>query len=410
MSDLVRSGKRFNIVVSILIAVLLWFYVVNVENPVGDTMLSNVPIVLQGEDVLREKGLIVTDLSRETVNLKADGKRKTFLTLYRSNVMINVDVSDIDQIGDHQLKGKVMPDSLRADTSINLSEKDNLSVMVTVKKLASKEVPVEGKFIGDVASGFEAEPVQVNPNKIEVRGPEEVIEKISHATVLLEGEFVKDNINEDAPFVLMDEQNNVIQDKSVSYHTQTIAAFLPVVRVFDVSLKVEIKSGGGATAEDAVLTISPSIVKLSGSEDKLRNLKELSLGEIDLAEVFQNKSQTFPIPFPEGMENRSGVKEATVSVTIEHLSMKSITANQITIMNAPDGHEVSLVDGSLQVWVRGKQAELDRLSGDNIRVLVDLTGTKFKKGQQRAKATVYLEGISDVGILGTNYSVAIVMK
>lgn len=410
MSDLVRSGKRFNIIVSILITVLLWFYVVNVENPIGDTTFSNVPVVIQGEDLLKEKGLIVTDISRETMNLKANGKRKTFLKVYRSNVTIGVDVSDIDQIGEHKLSGKVAPDSLRTDASISISEKDNLFVTVTVKKLATKEVPVVGQFIGAVANGFEAENIQVNPSKLEVSGPEDVIAKISHAVVLMQGENLKESINQDAPFVLMDEHNNVIQEKSLVYHIKTVAAFLPVVRVFDIPLKVELKNGGGATAEDAAISITPSFVKLSGSEDKLRSLSELSLGEIDLAEVFQNKSHTFSIPLPDGAENRTGVTEATVIVTIEHLPMKSIAANQIAIINAPEGREVSLVNNSLQVWVRGKQAQLDLATGDNIRVVVDLQGTNLKKGQARAKANVYLEGISDIGIVGTDYSVAITMK
>lgn len=410
MSDLVRSGKRFNVIVAILISVLLWFYVVNVENPVGDTMLSNVPIIVQGVDQLKEKGLIVTNLDRETVNLKAVGKRKTFLKLYRSHVTVSVDVSDIDQIGDHKLIGKVLPDSLRSDTSINITEKDNLAVTVTVKKLVTKEVPVTGEFIGAVASGFEAESVQVNPSKIEVSGPEDVIGRVTHAAVLIEGENVKKSISQDAPFVLMDEKNNVIQENGLSYRTKTVAAFLPVVRIFDVPLKVEVKNGGGATAEDAALTISPSFIKLSGPEDKLGNLKEIPLGEIDLADVFQNKSMIFPIVLPDGLENRSGATEATVSVTIEHLQMKAITANQISIINIPDGREVSLVDDTLQVWVRGKQQELDHVTGDNIRVVVDLKDTQLKRGQQRVKVAVYLEGVSNVGIVGTDYSLAITMK
>jgi YbbR domain-containing protein len=410
MSELVRSGKRFNMIVSILITVLLWLYVVNVESPVGNTMLSNVPVVIQGADVLREKGLIVTDLSRETMNVKAVGKRKTFLKLYRSNVMISVDVSDIDQDGDHKLTGKVMPDSLRTDTSVNLSEKDSFAVSLTVKKLATKEIPVVGEFIGDVADGFESEPVEVNPGKIEVTGPEDVIGQISHAVVLLEGESVMASISQEAPFVLRDAENRVIQDSHVEYQTTTVSAFLPVVRVFDVPLTVRINGGGGATAEDAVCTISPSSIRLSGPEDKLKNLSEISLGEMDLTEVFQNKSQTFSIPIPEGIENRNGVTEATVNVNIENVPMKAVTTNQITIVNPPDGHEVSLVTDSLQVWVRGKQSQLDEVSGENISVVVDMTDIRFKKGQIRLKATVSLNGISDVGIVGTDYSIAIVMK
>lgn len=410
MSDLVRSGKRFNMIVSILITILLWFYVVNVESPVGETILSDVPFVVQGTDVLREKGLIVTDLGRETVNIKAVGKRKTFLKLYRSNVTVSLDVSEIDEVGEHKLSGKVTPDSLRLDNSITLSEKDNFSVTVTIKKLDSKEVPVFGEFIGDLENGFEAEPIQVDPGIVEVSGPEDVIARISHAVVLLEGENIKDSISLDAPFELRDGENHVITDNSLEYQTKAISAFLPVVRVFDVPLKIIIKDGGGATAADAVYSISPSSIRISGSEEKLKDMSEIVLGEIDLAEVFQNKSQTFSIPIPEEVENRRGVTEATVHITVNQLPIKAVTTNQISIVNPPNGHEVTLVDNSLQVWLRGKQAQLDEVSGENIHVVVDMAGVNYKKGQTRVMATVYLDGTDHVGVVGTDYSVAVVMK
>jgi YbbR domain-containing protein len=131
------------------------------------------------------------------------------------------------------------------------------------------------------------------------------------------------------------------------------------------------------------------------------------LGSIDLASVFASKTQTFPIPLPEGVTNRSGVTEATVTLTVESLPMKMVTSSRISVINPPKGLKASLVGDTLQVWVRGKQGSLDAVTGDHVRVVVDLKDSGITRGQHRAAATVYLEDISDVGVVGTDYSVGV---
>lgn len=409
MDDLIRSGKRFNIVLSILIAVLLWFYVVNVENPVGETTIPAVPVIVQGGDVLAEKGLMVTELSRDTLNLKAVGKRKTFLKLYKSNMALTLDVSGIGEVGEYKIIGKVTPDFLRTDASVTITERDNFFITVIVKKRESREVPVMGEFHGSLASGFDADDIKVSPRTIEVSGPEDLMQRLSHAVVLISGENIKETIRQEASFVIVDQSGNVVEQESLLCQTKTVEAVLPVVKLHEIPITVQIKSGGGAETSDVQVTITPAVVQLSGPEERLAGIGEISLGEIDLAEIFTNKSKIYQIEIPEGLTCRSEETQANVSINID-LPMKSITSDQISIINVPTGYRASLVTNALQAWVRGSQNLLDQVTGANLRIEVDLKGIKPKRGQQRAEADVYLDGVSGVGVVGTDYSVAISLK
>lgn len=406
MTDANRSGKRFNIVLSILIAVLLWFYVVNVENPIGQTTISAVPVEISGASELSEKGLMVTDLNRDTVNIKAVGKRKTFLKLYNMDMTLFVDVSAIDAPGEYRLLGRVSPESSRAE--VTLSERDSFAITVTVKKKVSREIPVIGEFHGTLASGFDVQPMQLNPGTMEVSGPEELMERVSHVVVVLSGEGVKETMWEDASFVVLDKSGTVIQDPNLICSAQTVQVTMPVVRLYEIPLTVSLKDGGGASGADAVVTITPATVKLTGSDEQLSQLKEINLGEVDLAEVFTNKSKAFVIPIPEGASNHNQEAEAMVNVTV-NAPMKSISATQIQFVNVPKGFQPSVTD-SLQVWVRGPQSQLDQVGNEHIKVVVDLAGAARKKGQQRAQAQVYLTGPEGVGVVGTDYSIALNLK
>lgn len=406
MNETRKNRRGVNVVVSLLLAVLLWLYVVNVENPVAQMTLDDVPITIQGAEALDDLGLMVTSLSRDSMDLKIRGNRKTFLKLYGA-VSVSVDVSSYKQTGEVRVRGKyVLPDTVTAD-SVVIREDENFHVIVTIEKKASREIPVIGEFGGMLASGFEADPIQVTPSALEVEGPESVVDQISHAVVTVRDENVKSAVSQELLVVLVDRDGNIVAHPSLALSSQMARVYMPVVRVYEIPLSVRLADGGGAAKENAVFTIEPKTVRLSGSDRVLAGLRELSLGELNLAGVFEGVPVKLPISVPEGAALRGQETEASVSVTFPGLSMKSLTADQIRLENVPNGYQASLVTDSLQVWVRGKPAVLDQVTAGQVQVVVDLTDAVRKTGQQWVPATVLLDGVPEAGVVGTEYSVAV---
>ena len=406
MNETRRNRRGVNVVVSILLAVLLWLYVVNVENPVADMTLDDVPVTIQGGEALDDLGLMVTDLSRQSMDLKVRGNRKTFLKMYGA-VSILVDVSSYQQAGEVRVRGKyVLPDMITSD-SVVLREKENFQVIVTIEKKAARVIPVIGEFSGSLASGFEADPIQVTPSTLEVEGPESVVNQISHAVVTVRDENVKSSVSQELLIVLVDQKGNILAHPSLTLSSQMAKAYMPVVRVYEIPLTVRFKDGGGAAVGDAAFTIEPKTVRLSGPDEVLAGLTELSLGEINLAGVFEGIPVILPIPLHEGAKCRNKETEASVSVTFAGLSMKPLTADQIRLENVPKGYKASLVTDSLQVWVRGSQAALDQVTADQIQVVVNLADAVQKTGQQWVTAAAFVEGVPGAGVVGTEYSVAV---
>ena len=406
MNETRKNRRGVNVVVSLLLAVLLWLYVVNVVNPVAETTLDDVPVTIQGTEALDDLGLMVTDLSRDTMDLKVRGNRKSFLKLYGA-VSVSLDVSGYKQAGEVRVRGKyVLPDMISFD-SVVIRESENFHVMVTIEKKATREIPVIGEFGGTLANGFEADPIQVTPSTLEVEGPESVVTQISHAVVTVRDENIKSAVSQELLVVLVDQKGNILAHPSLTLSSQMARAYMPVVRVYEVPLTVTLADGGGATEGDAVFTIQPKTVRLSGPDEVLAGLQEISLGEINLAEVFEGIPVIRPIPIPEGVVCRSKEGEASVSFTFTDLAMKSLSANQIHLENVPKGYRASLVTESLQVWVRGSRTAVDQVTEAQVRVVVDLTDVVQTTGQQWVPATVFLDGVPDAGIVGAEYSVAV---
>ena len=76
MTNPKKNRKIFNIVLAIVLAVGVWMYVINVENPSGTGTVREIPVTVVGEDSLAERGLMVTEQNRDHVSLKLSGRKK----------------------------------------------------------------------------------------------------------------------------------------------------------------------------------------------------------------------------------------------------------------------------------------------------------------------------------------------
>ncbi|MEG2000676.1 MAG: CdaR family protein, partial [Evtepia sp.] len=340
-----KRGKLLNVILAIFLAVILWLYVVNVENPIGDAPFHHVSISVQGEEALEERGLMLTDVSRDTLQMTVTGKRKSLMKLSRENVGAVLDVSDVEASGEWTLTCKAILPTNSPET-LSVSEKKHFAVTVTVEKRVTRKIDVVGSFVGTVANGYQADPLQINPKQIEITGPEHYIGTISHAEVTFAQEQVSNTTTKELPVVLVDVNGQ--EEKS----SQLVSVTLPIVQVFHVPLTVRLQSGGGATAENASCTIRPDVVYLTGDPSLLGDMTEISLGEIDLSEVFYHKKVSVPIPIPEGLVCRNKTNMADIDVSVD-LPITAYVADQIAYLNLPTKYTVTPVTNSLQVYLRG---------------------------------------------------------
>ena len=63
-------------VFSVMIAICLWFYVVQVQSPDMDRVIKGVPVVFTQKNILEEKNLIVLNDNEHTIDIKIRGSRK----------------------------------------------------------------------------------------------------------------------------------------------------------------------------------------------------------------------------------------------------------------------------------------------------------------------------------------------
>lgn len=408
-----KSTKRkiLNMALAVLISMGLWLYVVNVENPTGSGHLRDLAVEVQGEETLESRGLMVTELSQERMNLKVTGKKKTLMRLDKKNVYLTVDVSSITEVGEWDLTCRpVFPTQVSTD-SISVSSWNDMKVTVTVRKQESKTIPVRGEFIGTEADGCLAGTVETDPATLVIKGPSESLDQVSYALVQVGGESVSDTIQEQVNVVLMGTDGQAADVKNVTISATSVQVTVPVRRVVSIPLTVTLQPGGGAMAEDADCIISPSSVTVVEEGDGLNLPESISLGTIDLSQVYGKTSYSLPIQLPEGVTGWNCPSFATVTLSLEKPASRQMATENITLKNVPQGYTAQLVNPTLYVWVRGDPSLVAQMNANQIAVEVDLARANLGDELQRLPAKVSLvgEGLEGVGIIGTNYSVALTL-
>lgn len=381
------KSKLGSILLSVAIALALWFYVVTVISPNSDKNFYNIPINIQGSKVLEERDLMITGADVSTVTLHLEGNRVDLNKLSSSNISIDVDVSKIYEAGTYDLTYTMVYGDLPS-SAITVLSKNPGSIKVVVEEKLTKPIPVKVIYSGTVAENYmpDTENVKLSTDTVNISGPKAVIDKITMARVDVNLNNRSESLNDRFAITLCDENGQPVDAQKVTTDVAEINLDLRVVRVKTITLTPNIIYGGGATKENTTVTISPAEIQISGSDAHLEKLAELKF-DVDLSSISADGDLTYPITLPEGVANETGVSEVTVHVTFKELVTKAVTVTKFSVINKPEGYDVTLITKALEVQLRGPASDINNLKASDVTVIVDLANIT-QGGTVKVKATI----------------------
>lgn len=403
------KNKIIYMLLSAVVAFGLWLYVVTVVSPGSEETYYNVQVVLQNENILEERGLMITS-DLEPVNLTLSGNRTDLNKLDSSNIQVLVNAATIEAAGTHRLDYSVSyPSTVNGNDITRTGQSTNMITLKTEKRV-TKRVDVVAEYLGSVPEGFIAdkENAVLDYENVEISGPESVVEKITQARIKVDLNDKNVTVTGQYIYDLCDEAGNPVDVKRVTTNVEAVNLTVKVQRVKEISLNVETVYGGGVTQKNSTVTVDPQTIRISGSDALLEGLDVLNLGTVDLGEILEDTTLTFPITLPEGVTNETGVTEATVAVKFSDLKTKVLNITKIQAVNVPEGMEVDMITQALEITVRGPSLLIDAITEKDVTVTVDFANAQ--PGTATMRATVTFDStFSDAGTVGS-YVVSATLK
>ena len=408
--EMLKDRKWAYVLLSVFLAVILWLYVRAEKDPVSDARIRNISVQITGSSVLSSKGLTVAGLSSDRVSTTLQAPASVLSDISRKNITATIDVSRIDEAGEHTLSYNiVLPTNVNTD-GVVIQEKAPETITVTVEKLYTSTLPVEFRFEGSVAKGYQAGTPTIDPVNVTISGAVEQVNRVARAVVVLEAKDLKEQYTGDLPIRLLDANGDELKDLEVELSSKTAYVVYPIVVVKEIPLTVNIIAGGGATRENiSEPLIVPSKITVAGTQEDIDHLTEISLGSIDLSKVVGTSNFTFTIDLDPSLENVTGITEAKVTVTVSGLETRSFEVGNIKLQNIPRGYSAKADTESKTVYVRGTADELAMIDSSQLRIVADLkevTGS----GTYTIPVRVYLDAGTEVGVIGDDSSVVSVTR
>lgn len=398
------KNKVMSILLSLAVALGLWIYVITTVSPGSKDTISGIPVILEGETALKEKGLMITSQNNTTVSLTVSGNRSDLAKLDKNNITVKVDLSKIYDPGEHKLTYTYSWPADVPSGSITVESKYPGEIPVTVEMKESKSVPVNVAYVGSVPEGFidDRENGVLDYPEIKVEGPSSVVSLIDHARIEVDLTDRTESVSESYRYTLCDAQGNPVDVAQVTTDVAEVHLDLKIQRWEEIELTLTVNYGGGASEYTTKIDIVPKTIKVSGSEALLEGLAgKLNLGTVNLAEITENTQMTYDIVLPEGISNLSGVDTAAVDLSFIGLSTKEFTVENIKATNVPEGMECDLMAEVIRVTLRGPTSLINSLTPENITATVDCSGREAGTSTVKAAITFAEAGFDAIGVMGT---------
>lgn len=359
------NSRTARLIIALLAAILIWGYVVGEVNPAKTKTIRNVPITFTYEETLNERGLAISSVQDEFINVEISGARAILGDISATDISATVNVASA-QRGENEISI-----SIRVPSGITVNKQSEARTIVNVETYTQKSVNVNIVYAGGFQEGDQGRTVTTSASQVIVSGAESLVESVAAAQGTIDASQLEESISAlPCQLEAVDEAGNIVNGIRLSQRNISVTAVL--ARTKTVKLVVPIIN---AESEDYVKTAEvPEEIVVLGNADIIKNLEEIKAKEIDLSSIVKSTEIKMEFDLPTGVEI---VGDAPVlKVEVDPIEEKSIalTGSDIEIVGGKTGYSY-YVQSSTQITatLKDKKSVLDTVDKSNIRLSIDVS-------------------------------------
>ncbi|MEW9081848.1 YbbR-like domain-containing protein [Caldanaerobacter subterraneus] len=357
--------KNFTIkLLSLILAFLLWLYVMGEENPEIPYEISNVPVKLVNVDTLEKKGLTLLEEKGYTVNVKVRGRRSDVLNIAAQNISAYADLSRVTSKGINVIPVRIegLP------KNVSLVSVIPPEIKVDVDTIAKIQMPVTVKIVGNVMDGYAMQPAVPTPGEVMVVGPESKVNLVKNVIAQVNVSYKKEDIKISVPAVAVDREGKEI--KGVTVTPNLVEVYIPVNKSIRVPVTPKIFGKPQEGYVVASVNVLPEYVYITGDEDVLNTIKSISTKQIDITGLTGPVTETVPFDLPDGVKLVKSDITAKVYIDIQKLATKDVTITNVEVKGA-EGKSVTVQNPEVVVTISGPESIVAGATSTDFTAYVD---------------------------------------
>lgn len=360
-ANVTNTQKLKTVILSVFLAVIVWFMVIYVNDPDITTTVSDLNVRFVGEMSLRDKKLAVTGKDKiPELSVVVTGKRSDLMN-FMDDIYVQVDVSDIDSTGEYNLSGVISIPTTR----ISVEKEKYGDIPITVEPLEMKDIEVTVKQTGMLKDKIVKS--SVNNPTVTITGAKSEIDEVAGAIATVDVSSIQEDGVENVNYLLTDTNGELINknetiESARSYvevvNTIYDAKLLPVVPRLSAELDKEyILKADKSFATPASVTVG---VDETNTDDKVIAL---------IDKVPSDGFGEYALELSSGMYIPEDNKKVKYKLDIVK---KAVAQLELTVQaqNVQSGLTAKINNKLIaQVW-----GEEGKITTDNVKAYVDVSG------------------------------------
>lgn len=401
-------GLKF---LAVLIALVLWLAIVNVNDPEKTITVSNIPISVTNESAITSRDMVYNVKSEQYLNITVSGKRSIVSNLSAEDFRATASLKELSKV--NSIPVDVTAKNASLGRKITIVKQSAQTILVDVENLEEKDfTDLVVEYTGKVADGYVAGLSSMSTDEVTVKAPASIIDKIKKVAVRCSLDGTNTNISKKCPVILYDKNDKEIKSDEIELSDKKIRVNVNVLRAKQVPISTINKDELGKPADGYVVDdviLSSDSITVYGSEESLDSIESLDIqDDIDVSDAKGDVTQNIDVTgkLPKGL-SVSGESTITVKVLIKKLITRTFEydASEVSLNDLSSDLDVQLVTKKVKVTLQGEEEVISQLTKDDMAISADLG--KVKEGT----TTVHVDvAVPDNTTLMNNVTIKIKAK
>lgn len=301
---MIKLGKKWQLkLICLLLAIILWFVIINEQNPVSEGSYT-VPVSVENLD----SQYITTNVPK-TVYVRLSGPRNTIINVGPSDIKAYIDLSNAQE-GETDV-----PIHVELPAGTELKKQNVTSAHIIVDVYAVKEFALTPHLTGKLNNGVSISNIKLVPEKIVASGARRLINKVDKAMINIPVTNRDDNFSIMAPVYLVGTDGNRIDGLDMMPLQSNVSVTISqnaVSKVVPVNVTTYGHVASGMTLKS--VTVSPDTVMIQGDANVVNGLSRIDLMPISLDGLDKDKALKVFIPSVTGAVIEPDVVDVKIAV------------------------------------------------------------------------------------------------
>lgn len=366
---------------ALLIAILLWAYVMNEVNPEIIREYKNIDLEFSNVESLDKAGLKLMSPQESKVSVKVAGKKNDMDRFDRFSGRRIKAIVDLSGYTEGQIKVPVKVSLENEMSNIEIVDYEPKEVMITFDKFVTAEKKITVRTVGELPPSYVLGDIKIRPETVLLKGPRSYIKEVSDIVAYINLDSMKKSARANAQIRILNDQGNDLI--GIEKEPNNVDADISILRSKEVKIETILN---GALPEDYNLIVNPNKIFIKG-DDRVLDLGYVNTEAIDLEQLMAKKSLKVELKLPAGMEKLDSKEVITVSLNSRQPIEKLMTikGSSIEVLNL--NKDLTLVSGlnqDINIVIKGDN--LDKLTSEDFKLSIDLKD--LEEGSHEIKISV----------------------